>query len=198
MGDVHQPFGGLPPRGASVAAAPAVEPEREDGPLAEPAPKPSKIQKRGTVALIVAAVAAVIVVPIVIVAMTMSGSGDQENSGGPIGSGYVATPEEAAAAEAAIAEGGGAVDGHIVSAELCTALDSFTAVSAGAASSTDVSPETLAAMEVLATVESPNKAAYAGYLGVVKDPASVPSIADAQALSADFTKAVQVDTVTCM
>lgn len=108
------------------------------------------------------------------------------------------TPEEKAAAEAVVAAGGKSVEGHTVSVELCTAVNGFLAASGGVSTNPDASPEVLAAMETLAATASPNQAQYQAFLGLVKEPSSIPSIADAQAISADFTKAVEVDVVTCM
>jgi len=108
------------------------------------------------------------------------------------------SPEEKAAAEAVVAAGGKSVEGHTVSVELCTAVNGFLAASGGVSTNPDASPEVLAAMETLAATASPFQAQYQAFLGLAKEPSSVPSIADAQAISADFTKAVEVDVVTCM
>jgi len=107
------------------------------------------------------------------------------------------SPAEEAAAKAAIASGGGAIPGHIVSGELCAAVKSYFAQSAGANSSTNVSSEALAALEQLAAVQSPYQGKYQAYLAMVKDPASVPKPDQVQQLSANFAKAVQVDITTC-
>ncbi|MFF2053684.1 DUF4190 domain-containing protein [Leifsonia sp. NPDC058194] len=105
---------------------------------------------------------------------------------------------EAAQAAAATAAGGGAIPGHIVSAELCTAIKGYTAVGNGNASSTNVTPQQLAAMEQLAAVKSPNQPVYQRYLAMTKDPKSVSSLDKAQVLASSFAKAVQVDVTTCM
>jgi hypothetical protein len=106
--------------------------------------------------------------------------------------------KEKAAAEAAIASGGGAIPGHIVSAELCAAVKNFQAVSGAAAPTSGVTPEQLAAMESMAAVESPNQKTYQAFVSMTKDPSSVPSIDDAQKTAAGFAKAVQVDVTTCL
>lgn len=104
---------------------------------------------------------------------------------------------EAKAAKAAIASGGGAVPGHIVSGELCKALSAFQSVSAGKSTVTDVEPAVLASMQALAAVKSPSQDEYTKAASLAKDPAGVPSIVDAQKIVADFAKAVQVDAATC-
>jgi hypothetical protein len=104
---------------------------------------------------------------------------------------------EAVKTDAIIAEGGGAVKGHTVSPELCMAISGFVAAGGSAAASLVISPELIAATEALAAVESPNQKVYAGYVNLVKDPGSIASIADAQAVSADFVKAAQADLATC-
>jgi hypothetical protein len=109
------------------------------------------------------------------------------------------SPAEAAAAKEAIASGGGAIPGHIVSGELCVAVKNFQTVTNGTpTSSTSVAPGVLAAMEQLAAVQSPYQSTYQSYVAMAKDPASVPDIDKAQKLAASFAKAVQVDVTTCM
>lgn len=105
--------------------------------------------------------------------------------------------EEAAAAEEAIASGGGAVPGHIVSGDLCAAINGYIASADESLTSLEVSPETISALEIVAAVPSPNQLAYQAALGLLKDPASVPSIADAQAIATDLAEAVQIDVMTC-
>lgn len=104
---------------------------------------------------------------------------------------------EAKAAKEAIATGGGAVPGHIVSGELCKALSAFQTTSAGKSTVSDVEPAVLASMRSLAAVKSPNQAVYEKAATLAQDPSKVTSIADAQAIVADFAKAVQVDVTTC-
>lgn len=65
------------------------------------------------------------------------------------------------------------------------------------AGKSDVEPEVLASMQALAAVESPSQQVYRKAATLAQDPASVPSIVKAQAIVADFAKAVQVDTTTC-
>ncbi|MCI4659551.1 DUF4190 domain-containing protein [Cryobacterium zhongshanensis] len=109
------------------------------------------------------------------------------------------TPASAAdTAEAAnVAAGGGSVEGHTVSPELCAALKSFVSVGGEAASSKSVSPELLAATEALAAIASPNQTAYMGYANLLANPASIGSETAVQALSADFVKAAEGDLATC-
>lgn len=105
--------------------------------------------------------------------------------------------QEAAAAKAAVASGGGAIPGHIVSGDLCRALGAFQTTSSGKSTVSDVEPGVLASMQALAAVESPNQEVYREAAALAADPASVPSIVKAQAIVADFAKAVQVDATTC-
>lgn len=102
-------------------------------------------------------------------------------------------------AEAAIAAGGGAAPGHIVSAELCAAVDAFVAAGDAAADAGDAAADAavVAAIEQLAAVESPNRQTYRSYLDMTRDAASVPNIADAQRIASDFANAVQVDVSVC-
>lgn len=123
--------------------------------------------------------------------------GAQDTTANPAATTAPVSAKEAAAAKAAIASGGGAIPGHIVSAELCTAVKAYTAAGDSTPTSTDVAPPVLAAMEQLAAVESPNQKTYRAFVEMTKDPASVPSIVTAQAVAADFAKAVQVDVTTC-
>jgi len=208
MSDGQQPlfFGGLPPRSSLVVEPKADKLEKaktEKRPAKSPAPrpdrpakKPSKFGKRTSIALIVSALSAMAIVGGLVVSMSMNG-GELDPTAGPNTSGSKISPEEAAAAEAAIASGGGAIEGHIVSAELCTALAGFSAVSADGVSSVQVTPEVLAAVEGLAAVASPNQGAYQSFADMLKNPDREVSIADAQATAADFAKATQVDIVTC-
>lgn len=108
------------------------------------------------------------------------------------------SPEEIAEADAAIADGGGAIPGHIVSGELCDAVDAYVAAGSADQSATGTSPEITAALESLAAVESPNQRVFSDYLSMIVDPASVSDLEDIQELSTDFEKALQVDITTCL
>jgi hypothetical protein len=107
------------------------------------------------------------------------------------------TKAEKIEAKTAVASGGGAVPGHIVSGDLCKAVSTFETVSKGKSTVSNVEPQVLASMQALAAVESPNQKAYAKMAGLAKDPASVTSIVTAQGITADFAKAIQVDVTTC-
>lgn len=188
MSDDQQPsfFGGLPPRNGLVSQAPAESGRR----------------KRSRWSVIIAAmvfiVAAVTTVTIVIgnmAAPSSSVSAEEQQLSEAIAADAAA---EQAKAEAIIAAGGGAVRGHVVSPELCKALDGFVAAGGDAMGSQKISADLLAATEALADVNSPNQSVYQGFIKLQKDPESISSIADAQAMSADFVKAAQADLVTCM
>lgn len=203
MSDDQKPlfFGGLPPRDSSAAAEVAPESEAtaeaaeaDDRKLDWP-----KIRKWTLFGIVVACVLAASLVAVLAMFPSLTESPIPENiAPGHGGTEYVAPEEETAATEAAVAEGGGAVSGHTVSAELCAALGSFVDVSPFGITSANVSEVTLAALETLAAVESPNQAAYQGFANLVKDPASVETTDAAETLSVNFAKAAEVDIVTCM
>jgi hypothetical protein len=111
------------------------------------------------------------------------------------------TAADSAANDALIASGGGAVEGHVVSAELCTALDAFvlaTSNSGGGLSAEKIEPELLTALDGLAAIDSPNQAVYVDFVALMTDPNSVEGIEEASARSTDFSDAAQEDTVACM
>lgn len=104
---------------------------------------------------------------------------------------------EKAKADAAVASGGGAIPGHIVSGELCRSITAFEEAAKGKPTTGSVDPAVLSAMTTLASVPSPNRIVYEKMVGLTRDPASVTSIVAAQAIAADFAKAIQVDVTTC-
>ncbi|KQS20844.1 hypothetical protein [Frigoribacterium sp. Leaf186] len=89
-------------------------------------------------------------------------------------------------------------EGHTVSGELCTAVYDFLAALGELSTNPDASPEGLTAVATLAAMASHNHAQYQAFLGLLKGPSSVPSIAKEQVISADISKAVEVDVVTVM
>lgn len=175
-------FGGLPPRSDAAAGERRVD------------VVPSRWRKLLIIGVPVVAVLGLGLVFGPGIAQTIVGTSSAH------GDGFVeqpVSPEDQAKAEAAIAEGGGAVAGHIVSAQLCTALDVYVTVSSGSASGTDASPEVLAAMDALAAVDSPYQDAYRHYASWVKAPESISTIKETQRVASAFAKAIQVDTATC-
>lgn len=108
------------------------------------------------------------------------------------------SPEEVAAAEEAIAEGGGAIPGHIVSGELCTAIDAYMAAGSDDEAIVQTTPELLAALNGLAAVESPNQKIFQEYASMMNDPAGLTDLDAKQSLVTDFSDAVQVDVTTCL
>jgi len=185
MSDGDKPifFGGLPPK-TTAAATPVVEDEPS---TTRQVPRWVKL---GGIGLVGAA--AVIAVALFVLPQIFGASE-------PAAPAPAATmsPEERAAADAAIAEGGGAVVGHIVSGELCDAIDAFVAVGDATGEATEVSPEAIAAMEALAAVESPYQEKYQAFVTMTKDLSSITSAEEAQAIASDFAHAVQVDVTTC-
>lgn len=108
------------------------------------------------------------------------------------------SPEEVAAAEAAIAEGGGAIPGHIVSGDLCTAIDAYMAAGSDDDAILETTPELLAALNDLAAVDSPNQKIFQDYAAMMNDPAGLTDLDAKQSLVTEFSDAVQVDVTTCL
>jgi len=106
--------------------------------------------------------------------------------------------EELARAEEAIASGGGAAPGRILTAELCQAVSVYMSLGSDESiSSTEIDPALIAATDALASIDSPGQADYQAYAAMTRDPASVPNISDAQRIASDFAKALEVDGGIC-
>lgn len=106
--------------------------------------------------------------------------------------------EEQVAADRAIAGGGGAIPGHIVSGELCAAVNAFFAAGGETGSIDPMPAETMAAIDALAAVESPSRPTYEQFASMTHDPTSVPTPEDAQRINTNFATAIQVDYTTCL
>jgi hypothetical protein len=196
MSDDQQPsfFGGLPPRASQQATA------QNQPSVNHPRPVDDKKRSKRLIWALVGAFVVVLIGAIVVANMAMAALSDNAAAVEKVElQKEIATSEaeDAAKTDAIIEAGGGAVTGHALSPEMCTALDGFIAAGGDAVASNNTSPELLAATEALAAIESPNQATYESYVGLQKDPTSIKSIADAQALSVQFVRAAQADLVTC-
>lgn len=185
MSDSDKPifFGGLPPRETAETSPVVVD----DAQSSRRLPRRMLLTGVGVAGVAIVVAVAVLVLPQVFGASQPTGPAPAATM----------SAEEQAAADAAIAEGGGAVVGHIVSGELCDAIDAFVAAGDASGDAAAISPETLAAMEVLAAVESPYQEKYQVYVAMTKDLSSITSAEEAQAIASDFAHAVQVDVTTC-
>lgn len=185
MSDGDKPifFGGLPPKASAVSAG-VVE---TDVSSTRRVPRWMMLSGIG-----LAGAAAVIAVAVFVLPPIFGAS--EPTAPAPAAT---MSPEEQVAADAAIAEGGGAVVGHIVSGELCDAIDAFVSVGDVSGEATEVSPEALAAMDALAAVESPYQEKYRAYITMTKDLSSITSVEEAQAIASEFAHAIQVDVTTC-
>lgn len=99
--------------------------------------------------------------------------------------------------QSAVDAGGAAVPGHIVSAELCDAVQAYTAVESEATAVTALPAEKVAALEQLSAVPSPYQGEYKAYLAMVKSPDSITSEEDVQLTAVRFADAIQIDVTTC-
>jgi len=176
-------FGGLPPR------TPA-QPAGESVPVRAANPKRRRLVLISTAAAgaVVLAAATAVTVPMLLGAQVAKTSVAPEEP--------MSTQEAIAAAEA-VASGGAAIPGHIVSKELCDAIEAFGKVGKDVGSSTKVTKKQLKAMKRLAAVESPSRDVYERFVDMVSDPEGVTSIAVAQEIATDFANAVQVDASVC-
>ncbi|ROR76124.1 hypothetical protein SAMN06295974_3728 [Plantibacter flavus] len=196
MSDEQQPsfLRGLPPRGAQpTVAAVEREPERDE-PVATRGWRPNRLVLFVVAGFGLGLIALLVVGLVMINSATSTAGAEATGSGSAVVEG--AEPGEPAAGEPA-PDATAAVEGHEVSAELCAALQSAVSLSGADLTSTEVSPEQLAAFAGVAAIASPNQSSYQGFVDLLQDPASVPSEADAQALSAAFAQAAQADLVTC-
>lgn len=106
------------------------------------------------------------------------------------------SPAEQRAADEAIAGGGGAVAGHIVTGDLCAAAQSYWSLGGDQEVSAVPHEQRVAALEALAGIESPYQDRYAAYLATVLDVEG-SSLEAEQTVAAEFADALQVDIATC-
>lgn len=166
-------YGGLPPREDTA-------PVRRRRPWSLP-----------KLALVFGGVALAGIIAVAAVGTVISGSSEEPPRPAPE---QPMSPAELEQAEAAIASGGGAAPGHIVSAELCDAVTSYMALEDPAG----VDERKLRKrLKQLAAVDSPNQAEYKAFYAMTREPSSVTDVVEAQRVTTDFTLAIQVDLSVC-